>query len=219
MSICRSLIYSRKRIGPRTLSDACVNLMDVKGEAINNDLREPPWGEGYGNRESSTRNPTAVPYVIPCQTPSTYLKAIALVRVLISSASLILCVINVKTSAVDVKMRNPYCLPLRRFLPFRWLTAFLLIIATKSMLITPRRLMGRYCDEDELSSAFMEIGHTAGTFHRRRKHFSLRQRLNNYAKIEDISGWRLLRTTGILSGLVALVDSKFFYKFGNFPSR
>lgn len=79
--------------------------------------------------------------------------------------------------------------------------------------MTLRRLMERYCDEDEHPSTFLKTDQTADNFHRLGKNVSFRQRLNNFIRIGDNSGIRFLdRITGILSGSVAFVESGFLMR-------
>lgn len=56
---------------------------------------------------------------------------------------------------------------------------------------------------DESLHKFLKDGHTFDPFHRLGYDFSIKQRLNNFVKIGDRSGFIFLRTTpGILSGPV-----------------
>lgn len=65
---------------------------------------------------------------------------------LLSNVSLILWVITVRISEVNRADWNLYSLSLKRLFLLRWSTTFLLIIASKILLMTPGRLMGLYCE-------------------------------------------------------------------------
>lgn len=81
-------------------------------------------------------------------------KVIILDMCLLSSSSLMI----VKTSAEDLEEQKPYCLSLKSLFLLR---TFLLIIVSKSLL----RMIERYYDRGEGSSAFLYTGHKLDTFH------------------------------------------------------
>lgn len=60
-----------------------------------------------------------------------------------------------------------------------------LFIASKILLITLRRLKGRYWDVNERSPALLKTGYMLDTFYSLGKDVSFRQRLNSFAKIRD----------------------------------
>lgn len=81
---------------------------------------------------------------------------------LLSNISLILFVMTSKPSAIDLEEWNQWSLSLRRLVIFRWSTTLLLIIDSKSLLVTLRSLMRWYCDR-----------HTTETFDKLGKPYSL----------------------------------------------
>lgn len=89
---------------------------------------------------------------------------------------------------VDWADGNLYCCYSRSCL-----TTFLLIIASKNLLMTLRKLMGRYYDGDECSLMFLKTGHILDTFHSLGKDFFFRQQLNNFIKMGDNSGLIFLK--------------------------
>lgn len=110
---------------------------------------------------------------------------------LLSSALMILWVMTIKTSAVDLAGWNPYWLSLRSFFQLRC-RSFLLILDSKSLLMTLRWLMGQ----------------NIATGNGLRKHLSFKQLLDSFARIRDNSGLIFLRTTiGILFRSVAFLET------------
>lgn len=89
---------------------------------------------------------------------------------------------TVKKSAVGQEKQSLYCSSLRRlFLVRKSMTS-------KSMLITLRRLIGWYCDGNEHSPAFLKAEQTSDTFNKLKKHFSLRQMLTTFPRLEITQG-------------------------------
>lgn len=114
-----------------------------------------------------------------------------------SSASLMLCVIIVKTSAIDLEERKPYCFSLRSFVDDSF----------KRFSDETKVLKRRCYDEDEGSASLL---YTRDMFQRCGKHFSFRPPLKDFSKIGYMSGTRFLRTTTcILCRPVAFLESRF----------
>ena len=118
-------------------------------------------------------------------------------------------------SAVDLGGQNPYWKSLRRLFFVRWPRILCqLINASKSLLMTLRRLIGWYWEGTERSPAFYKTGQSDESFHISGKRFSSRQQLKSFARIGDNFGLMCFRTTtGISSGPVALVESSFLTSF------
>lgn len=81
---------------------------------------------------------------------------------------------------------NMYCLSPNRLFLLSYSTTFFFIIASKFLLTTLKRLMSLGGDKN--SPAFLKIGHALDIFHRFGNDLSLKQRLNNLAKIGSNSG-------------------------------
>lgn len=113
--------------------------------------------------------------------------------------SSILCLLNVKTSEVNVEERNPHCLLFRRLFLLRRSRTPLLIIDSKSLLMT----LGRYYNLNKRSPTFLKRGHTADTFLKLENHFSFKQWLKNFTNIRYSSRIRFnkhrdfIRTSGL----------------------
>lgn len=123
---------------------------------------------------------------------------------LLSNASLILCV-TFKTSAVELEKLNLYCLSLRMLLLLRWLTTSLMMIASKSLLLTMRTLMG--CDKDKRSLTlvnWMYIWHLPLTWKICLLQVAVKLDWRKFGL------WLLRTTTRILSRPVAFVKSSVF---------
>lgn len=83
------------------------------------------------------------------------------------------------------------------------------MMASKRVLMTLRRLMGRYFDGVVVSTVLLNTGHILDTFDGLSKHFFLKQWLNIFTKFGEISDWKFLRpTTGISYGPVAIEESR-----------